>query len=72
MATLAELITMRDKMERARFRGESAITGADGRSVTYKSDVEMKTALNDLNRRIAELSSAGRSGLVTFTTSKGV
>ncbi|MEI6558605.1 MAG: hypothetical protein WCO00_09370 [Rhodospirillaceae bacterium] len=71
MATAAELTGMRDALERARFNGMSSVT-YDGRTVTYKSDAEMKTALNDLNRRIAELSSPGQRGFITFTTSKGV
>lgn len=71
MATLAELIELRDALERARFAGLRRVVYA-GRETEYKSDAEMKTALVDLNRKITAASASTASPFVTFTTSKGL
>ena len=71
MATLADMIAMRDALERARFSGERSVDYA-GRRVEYKSEAEMKTALIDLNRKIGAVSGSTASPFITFTTSKGV
>lgn len=71
MAALADLIAMRDALERARFSGTRKVEL--GNSVLeYKSDAEMKAALVDLNRKIAAASAPAGSPFVTFTTSKGL
>ncbi len=64
MAALADLIAMRDALEKARFSGTRSVDYA-GRRVDYKSDAEMKTALNDLNRKIASASGAAGSSFLT-------
>ncbi len=71
MATLAELIAWRDALEKARYGGTRKVT-YEGREVEYKSDAEMKSALSDLNRKIAAASAPTSSPFVTFTTSKGL
>lgn len=75
MTTLAELVAMRDALERARYAGMTTVgysSGAVSRSVTYKSDADMKAALVDLNRKIAAMSTPAGSPFVGFTTSKGL
>lgn len=71
MATLADLIGMRDALERARFSAERSVS-YDGKEVTYKSDAEMKRALLDLERKIAAASGTTGAPFVTFATSKGL
>jgi hypothetical protein len=71
MASLADLVAMKDALERARFSGTRSVM-VDGITTEFKSDSEMKTALVDLNRKIASASGPAISPFVTFTTSKGV
>ena len=51
---LATLKTWRDALMTARFQGVLKVEAGDKR-VTYRSDAEMRNALNDLERRIAAL-----------------
>ncbi len=67
---LAQLIAFRDAMEAARYNGKQAWE-YEGESVHFKTDAEYKTALLDLNRQIAAASGA-QSGMMTFSTSKGL
>ena len=71
MATLAELVEMRDALERARFSGTRKLVYA-GRETEFKSDAEMKRALLDLERKIAAASGTTGAPFVTFATSKGL
>lgn len=71
MATLADLIKMRDALEDARFSGTRSVS-YDDKEVTYKSDAEMKAALLDLDRKIAAASGTTGAPFVTFATSKGL
>lgn len=71
MASLADLIKMRDALEDARFSGTRSTTYGD-KEVTYKSDAEMKAALLDLERKIAAASGTTCTPFVTFATSKGL
>ena len=71
MATLADLQGMKAALETARFNGLSSVS-YDGRTMTYKSDAEMKTALLDLERRIKAAGAAPSSPFVCFSTSKGL
>lgn len=71
MTTLADMIAMRDGLEKARFSGTRKVQLGNS-LVEYKSDAEMKTALVDLNRKIAAASGPTGSPFVTFTTSKGL
>ena len=71
MMDLSELIRRRDALERARYGGRRTVEVGD-RSITYKSDAEMKAALLDLNRKIAAASGPVGAPFVTFATSKGL
>ncbi|RJF81884.1 hypothetical protein D3877_17460 [Azospirillum cavernae] len=71
MTTLADMIAMRDGLEKARFSGTRKVQLGNS-LVEYKTDAEMKTALVDLNRKIAAASASAGSPFVTFTTSKGL
>ncbi|NUB25728.1 phage head-tail joining protein [Azospirillum brasilense] len=71
MATLADLIGMRDALEAARFSGVRKVVYGDTET-EYKSDAEMKRALLDLNRKITAASGPASSPFVTFSTSKGL
>ena len=71
MADLASLIAWRDALEAARYGGVRQVS-AEGRTVEYKSDAEMKTALLDLNRRIAAESGQSATPFINFSTSKGL
>ena len=71
MTALSDLTRMRDALERARFSGRRTVELGD-RSITYKSDAEMKAALLDLNRKIAAASGPAGAPFVTFATSKGL
>lgn len=53
--------------------GERTITGADGKSVTYRSVDEMIAARRDLQAQMAPASSARRAVVAraTFTTLRG-
>ncbi|WP_114858435.1 phage head-tail joining protein [Azospirillum brasilense] len=72
MATLAELIEMRDALEAARFTGVRKVAYSDGSETEYRSDAEMKRALLDLDRKIAAASGTTCAPFVTFATSKGL
>ena len=69
--TLAELITQRDALLAARYRGLRSVE-TDGRRVTYSSDAEMATALADIERRIAALGDEGRRRRILTSASKGL
>lgn len=71
MATLAELIAMRDELEAARFSGQRRVK-LNGVEMEFQSGAEMKGALLDLNRKITAASGSTGSPFVTFTTSKGL
>ncbi len=71
MANLATLIARRDALEAARFKGVRTVE-YDGRSVTYRSDTEIRTALADLNRQIAALQGGGPLREVRINSSKGI
>ncbi len=50
--TLDDLVTQRDALLAARYRGVRAVE-VDGRRITYATDAEMAAALADLEKRIA-------------------
>jgi hypothetical protein len=58
--TLEELTAQRDTLLAARYRGLRTVE-IDGRRVTYAIDNEIAAAITDLERRIAQASSDGRS-----------
>ena len=69
--TLAELITQREALLTARYRGLRSVE-TEGRRVTYASDGEMATALADIERRIAVQSDEGRRRRILTSASKGL
>lgn len=72
MATLSELLARRETLAKARAEGIRSTRYADGTEVEFKSDSEMRTALDDLDRQIAETSAPRRTPTAfRFTTSKG-
>lgn len=70
MADLATLKAWRDALEKARFAGVRRTEYEGIGTVTYASDAEMRTALADLNRRIAN--AEGKSVVIPVVTSKGL
>ncbi len=70
MADLAQLTAWRDALMEARYKGVHTVE-YDGRRVTYATDMEMASALADLERRIAGLG-GGRVSIVRIQSSKGV
>lgn len=71
-ATLAELQTSRAALVAARSTGIREVRDSNGESVAYKSDAEMAAALRALDSEIAAITGARRSGIVRFSTSKGL
>jgi hypothetical protein len=69
--TITQLITQRETLLAARYRGIRTVE-TDGRRVTYATDAEMASALTDLERRIAALDEAGRRRRVLTSASKGL
>lgn len=68
---LPELEAFRDELLRARYSGVRTVK-TETEEVTYTSDAEMRTALADLERRIAALRGAPRVHTVRATVSKGL
>lgn len=56
MASLEELIAQREKLQKLRAKGVKSVRYGED-SVEYKSDAELATALDDLNRQIAAFTS---------------
>lgn len=71
MATLADLIAMREALERARFAGTLKVKSGDD-EVTYRSDAELKAAIADLNARIESASGTARVTQIRVVSSKGL
>ena len=69
--TLQQLITQREALLAARYRGIRTVE-TEGRRVTYATDAEMAAALTDLERRIAALDDAGRRRRILTSSSKGL
>ena len=63
---LEQLITMRDTLRAARYNGALSIRAGD-KWVTYKSDKEMATALDALEREIAgKTVKRGKKRMLTY------
>jgi hypothetical protein len=72
--TVESLQAQLDKLNAARAQGVSVVSyvaNGTSRSVTYKSDIEMNAAAQDLLRRIAALQSGGGRA-VKISSSKGL
>jgi hypothetical protein len=64
--TLDDLITRRESLLVARFRGVRSVE-IEGRRITYATDSEMAAALSDLERRIV-IAQTGASRRIIKTT----
>ena len=69
--TLDDLVTQRDSLLAARYRGVRTVE-YDGRRITYATDAEMAAALADLEKRIAQAESGGRRRRIFTSASKGL
>ncbi|MCK9550890.1 hypothetical protein [Aquamicrobium sp.] len=73
MATLPQLLSMREKLLEARYSGLRSVRDANGEEVTYRSNAELAAALAAINREIATRESElGCSRIVYPHTSKGI
>jgi hypothetical protein len=68
---LPALEAFRDNLMRARYAGVRTVK-TETEEVSYASDAEMRTALADLERRIADLRGAPKINTVRLTVSKGL
>jgi hypothetical protein len=68
---LEQLKGQRDVLMAARFQGVLTVKAGD-KLVTYRSDAEMRTALNDLERRIATLEGRSMSRRILTYVDKGL
>lgn len=71
MATLSDLQRFRDDLLSARFSGVRRFRDQNGEEIEYRSDSELKNAIDAVN---AEIAAATRkpSSTVRFQTSKGL
>jgi len=73
MATLVELQALRDALVKARAGGVREIRDADGSSIAYKSDGEMRAAIASLDAEIAAMTAGRpRPAVIRTITSKGI
>lgn len=71
MATLVELRDRLENLRALRAGGEHEVTFGDER-VVFRSDAELASAIDDLERQIAAAGGARPVRIVRFSTSKGV
>jgi hypothetical protein len=69
--TLEQLISQRDALLAARFRGVRSVE-IEGKRVSYAADGEMAAAITDLERRIATATEGGRRRRILTSASKGL
>ena len=69
--TLDDLVTRREALLVARFRGVRTVE-IEGRRITYATDAEMAAALTDLDRRIAVAQTGGTRRIIKTTADKGL
>ena len=69
--TLDELISRRDALLTARYRGVRTVE-VDGRRITYATDAEMAAALADVEKRIAQAENGTRRRRILTSASKGL
>lgn len=70
MATLAELQARRDALAEARYSGQRKVKTGNT-EIEFKTDAEIKAALDDLDREISAASNASTPAFIVFNTSKG-
>jgi hypothetical protein len=71
MASLSDLQAFRDTLEGIRFSGVLTVD-YDGKRITYRSQAELDSALDALNKQIAALEGTTRTRIVRVSTSKGL
>jgi hypothetical protein len=71
MATIAELNTRREALAASRSSGVARVS-YDGKTVEYRSLVEIERAIEQLNREIAAMEGRRIVRHVRVTTSKGL
>ncbi|TCP62169.1 hypothetical protein EV663_10211 [Rhodovulum bhavnagarense] len=69
--TLEELTACRDRLRRARFKGIMTVM-IDGETVTYKSDMQMASALAAIEAEISKLTRGPRPRTIYPQTTKGL
>jgi hypothetical protein len=69
--TLDDLVTQRDALLAARYRGVRTVE-YDGKRITYASDAEMAAALADLEKRIASAGTGTPRRRIFTSASKGL
>jgi len=69
--TLDEMKARREALLAARWRGVRTVE-IDGRRIVYATDVEMASALTDLERRIAVAESGQSRRTILTSASKGL
>lgn len=71
MATLAQLIEWRTRLQESRYGGLREVRDSNGESVSYKSDSEMARALAAIDAEIESMHRRPASRILTQTT-KGI
>ena len=69
--TAAELQELRDKLVRARLSGLRSVRDQNGEELVYKSDLEMRSAIDSIEFELGRLTSAP-ANTIHFRTSKGI
>ncbi|GAB1422970.1 hypothetical protein MASR2M16_02040 [Thauera terpenica] len=69
--TLEQLKAQREALQAARFNGVLTVKAGD-KTVTYKSNVEIRAALSDLEREIARLQGRPRARRIRTVCGKGL
>jgi hypothetical protein len=71
-ATLEELQAFRARLIASRANPAREVEDSSGKRVSYRSDAELASAIQAIDREIAQLQGAGTVSTVRFTTSKGL
>lgn len=71
MANIEELQAWRDALQQARFSGTRTVEYGD-KKIEYRSDVEMRQALADLDRMIAAAGIRPSVSQIRFSATKGL
>ena len=69
--TLEQLISRRETLLSARYNGVLTIRAGD-KQMTYKTDIEMKAALDHLEREIARVEGRRRTRSIRTVCGKGL
>ena len=69
--TLEDLVTQRDALLAARYRGVRTVE-YDGKRITYATDAEMAAALADLEKRMAQAETGTPRRRILTSATKGL